>query len=232
MLKVGASAPGTFNHSWSVSILGESAAKGIGGNAELARGALFPTSANAQAAVFHRNKSTEEQKPAELLAAMSTLIIIGHVKDGIDLAQQHHLPQPIIDMIEQHHGTTRVDFFYNEVMRDQPRPRAGRRSGRGAFRYPGPAANARDGGLNAHRQVEAHPCPMNQPRHGSRNWSTARAQSAARRPVGRIGPDAAGNEGRIQPDQITRPCHGRVNTRRRLMRSGKWGRSSQRSVVI
>ena len=37
---------------------------------------------------------------------MSTLIIIGHVKDGVDLGRQHHLPEPIIDLIEQHHGTT------------------------------------------------------------------------------------------------------------------------------
>ena len=43
---------------------------------------------------------------------MSTLIIIGHVKDGADLARQHHLPEPIIDLIEQHHGTTLVEYFY------------------------------------------------------------------------------------------------------------------------
>ena len=48
---------------------------------------------------------------------MSTLIIIGHVKDGVDLGRQHHLPEPIIDLIEQHHGTTLVEYFYHEANR-------------------------------------------------------------------------------------------------------------------
>ena len=46
---------------------------------------------------------------------MSTLIIIAHVKDGADLARQHHLPQPVIDFIEQHHGTTLVEYFYRRA---------------------------------------------------------------------------------------------------------------------
>ena len=46
---------------------------------------------------------------------MSTLIIIGHVKDGVDLGRQHNLPEPIIDLIEQHHGTTLVEYFYREA---------------------------------------------------------------------------------------------------------------------
>ena len=46
---------------------------------------------------------------------MSTLIIIAHIKDGADLARQHHLPQPIIDFIEQHHGTTLVEYFYRRA---------------------------------------------------------------------------------------------------------------------
>ncbi len=45
---------------------------------------------------------------------MSALVIIAHVKDGADLARQHHLPKPIIDFIEQHHGTTLVEFFYRK----------------------------------------------------------------------------------------------------------------------
>ena len=57
---------------------------------------------------------------------MSTLIIIGHVKDGVDLARQHHLPQPIIDLIEQHHGTTLVEYFYRrEAQRLKDDPDAG-----------------------------------------------------------------------------------------------------------
>ena len=57
---------------------------------------------------------------------MSTLIIIGHVKDGVDLAGSTTCPEPIIDLIEQHHGTTLVEYFYHEALRQQesagPRP--------------------------------------------------------------------------------------------------------------
>ena len=74
---------------------------------------------------------------------MSTLIIIAHIKDGADLARQHHLPEPIIDFIEQHHGTTLVEYFYrraSEQMRNQPRWR-----GRPRERSATPAPSRRPG---------------------------------------------------------------------------------------
>ena len=61
---------------------------------------------------FIENQGPDEDNRHEsLVPAMSTLVIIAHIKDGSDLARQHHLPQPIIDMIAQHHGTTLVDTF-------------------------------------------------------------------------------------------------------------------------
>ena len=53
---------------------------------------------------------------------MSTLVIIAHIKDGSDLARQHHLPQPIIDLIQQHHGTTLVEYFYDRRPRPEEAP--------------------------------------------------------------------------------------------------------------
>jgi membrane-associated HD superfamily phosphohydrolase len=78
---------------------------------------------------------------------MSTLIIIGHVKDGYELGRQQHLPQPILDLIEQHHGTTLVEYFYREAARrcDQD-PDAGDVQ-ESAFRYPGPKPQTREAGL-------------------------------------------------------------------------------------
>ena len=65
---------------------------------------------------------------------MSTLIIIAHIKDGADLARQHHLPQPIIDFIQQHHGTTLVEYFYRRANeQSEADPDAGR--GRGELRF-------------------------------------------------------------------------------------------------
>lgn len=76
---------------------------------------------------------------------MSTLIIIGHVKDGVDLAQQHGLPGPLIDFIEQHHGTTLVEYFYHAATKaagTDPDLRAAVEEA--AFRYPGPKPQSKE----------------------------------------------------------------------------------------
>jgi membrane-associated HD superfamily phosphohydrolase len=82
------------------------------------------------------------------------LIIIGHVKDGKALAEQYGLPRPIIDFIEQHHGTTLVEYFYREALKQQES--AGNLPARGegtphplepTFRYPGPKPQTRESGI-------------------------------------------------------------------------------------
>ena len=84
---------------------------------------------------------------AKLAPAMSTLIIIGHVKDGVDLGRQHHLPEPIIDLIEQHHGTTLVEFFYHEAnRRNGANPDASPVS-ESAYRYPGPKPQTKEAAI-------------------------------------------------------------------------------------
>ena len=71
---------------------------------------------------------------------MSTLVILAHVKDGIEIARTHRLPQRIIDLIEQHHGTTLVEYFFKRATQQQEE----QEEGDGApvdeadFRYPGP----------------------------------------------------------------------------------------------
>jgi hypothetical protein len=86
-----------------------------------------------------------ENRHDHLAPAMSTLIIIGHVKDGVDLAQEHNLPRPLIDFIEQHHGTTLVEYFYHEATRqaeEQPDHRTD--ADESHFRYPGPKPQTRE----------------------------------------------------------------------------------------
>lgn len=83
-----------------------------------------------------------------LAPTMSTLIIIGHVKDGVDLAEEYHLPQPLIDFIEQHHGTTLVEYFYhaaNKKADNDPERRLDVEES--AFRYPGPKPQTREAGV-------------------------------------------------------------------------------------
>ena len=86
-------------------------------------------------------------KHLNLNPAMSTLVIIGHVKDGVDLAEQHSLPRPIIDFIEQHHGTTLVQYFYHAASKaaeDHPDRIEVEES---SFRYPGPKPQSRESGV-------------------------------------------------------------------------------------
>ncbi|MFN7766704.1 MAG: HD family phosphohydrolase [Planctomycetaceae bacterium] len=140
-------APGTYNHSISVASIGETAADSIGANGLLVRvGAYFHDIGKMlKPQYFIENSSGGVNRHENLAPAMSTLIIIGHVKDGVDLARQQGLPEPLIDFIEQHHGTTLVEYFYHEATRQ-----AGEQPGHehdvqeSLFRYPGPKPQTRE----------------------------------------------------------------------------------------
>jgi putative nucleotidyltransferase with HDIG domain len=142
-------APGTHNHSITVGAIAESAAERVGADALLVRiGAYFHDIGKMlKPHYFVENQVGPTSRHAKLAPAMSTLIIIGHVKDGVDLGRQHHLPEPIIDLIEQHHGTTLVEFFYHEANR-----RSGNNPDAGpvpesAYRYPGPRPQTKEAAI-------------------------------------------------------------------------------------
>ena len=96
-------------------------------------------------ATSSRTKAHGDNRHESLVPAMSTLIIIAHVKDGADLARQHHLPEPIIDFIEQHHGTTLVEYFYRQANeQNEGQDPDGGDVDESAFRYPGPKPQTRE----------------------------------------------------------------------------------------
>lgn len=142
-------APGTHNHSITVGAIAESAAERIGAHALLVRiGAYFHDIGKMlKPHYFIENQAGATNRHANLAPAMSTLIIIGHVKDGIDLGRQHHLPEPIIDLIEQHHGTTLVEYFYHEANRRNDANPDGAMILESAFRYPGPKPQTKEAGI-------------------------------------------------------------------------------------
>ncbi len=142
-------APGTHNHSVTVGTIAEAAAERIGANALLVRiGAYFHDIGKmVKPHYFIENQAGATNRHANLAPAMSTLIIIGHVKDGSDLARQHHLPQPIIDLIEQHHGTTLVEYFYREAARRCDGNPDAATVQESAFRYPGPKPQSKEAGI-------------------------------------------------------------------------------------
>jgi cyclic-di-AMP phosphodiesterase PgpH len=133
-------APGTYNHSINVASIAEAAAESIGARGLLVRvGAYFHDIGKMlKPHYFVENQGLEASRHDSLVPAMSTLIIIAHIKDGADLARQHRLPQPIIDLIEQHHGTTLVEYFFHRANeRSETNPDAGNVQ-ESSFRYPGP----------------------------------------------------------------------------------------------
>jgi len=129
-------APGTFQHSIQVANLAEEAIYKIGGNALLVRtGALYHDIGKmANPAYFVENQRAGFNPHDMHEFDESANIIISHVKDGVELAKKHSLPEPLIDFIRTHHGTTRVQYFYRSYMNKFPDKEVDSKK----FTYPGP----------------------------------------------------------------------------------------------
>jgi len=107
-------APGTYNHSLNVAAIAEAAAEAIGADSLLTYvGALYHDVGKMnKPEYFVENQIPGINKHDRLSPAMSLLIIVGHVKDGMELAAEFRLPRNIQHFIEAHHGTTLVEFFF------------------------------------------------------------------------------------------------------------------------
>ncbi len=138
-------APGTYTHSLTVATLAEAAAEAIGANPLLARvGSYFhDVGKMLKPQYFIENQGGENRHDA-LEPALSTLVIIGHIKDGVALAGEYRLPRTITDFIQQHHGTTLVEYFYREALRLQEEPSSSAEELEERFRYPGPKPQTRE----------------------------------------------------------------------------------------
>jgi putative nucleotidyltransferase with HDIG domain len=141
-------APGTYTHSMTLATLAEAAAESIDANPLLTRvGSYFHDIGKMLKPGYFIENQAGENRHEALEPALSTLIIIGHVKDGIALAHQYSLPRPIIEFIEQHHGTTLVEYFYHEAIRLQEQAGYGPSELESSFRYPGPKPQSRENGI-------------------------------------------------------------------------------------
>jgi cyclic-di-AMP phosphodiesterase PgpH len=138
-------APGTFHHSQMVGTLAEVAAEAIGANALLCRvGANFHDLGKmAKPEYYIENVTGGATKHDGLTPTMSTLIIVSHVKDGIEMAEELGLPACVIDCIPEHHGTIAVEYFYNLATKQQKRE-GGPEVSKDDFRYPGPKPQSKE----------------------------------------------------------------------------------------
>ncbi len=141
-------APGTYNHSLQVATLSEAAADAVGADSLLCRVASYYHDIgkinkpdyfveNAQGANRHLNLSP----------SVSLLIIIGHVKDGIELARAYGLPRALHSFIQQHHGTTLVEYFYHQAARRNAAAGNTRPPDQAQYRYPGPKPKSRESAI-------------------------------------------------------------------------------------
>jgi hypothetical protein len=139
-------APGTYNHSINVASIAEAAAGAIGANGLLVRvGAYFHDIGKMlKPGYFVENQGEGINQHETLVPAMSTLVIIAHVKDGADLARQHRLPRSIIDFILQHHGTTLVEYFYKRASQQREADPDKGKVDEGSYRYPGPKPQTKE----------------------------------------------------------------------------------------
>jgi len=129
-------APGTFQHSLQVANLSEEACRSLGGNPLLVRTAALyhDIGKMSEPLYFIENQSGGFNPHDHLNFEESAAIIIGHVTKGIEIANKHNLPEPLIDFIKTHHGTTKVQYFYRSFIKSFPEQLVDDSK----FSYPGP----------------------------------------------------------------------------------------------
>ena len=148
MRRLAMESPGTHNHSLQLGSMCEAAAEAVGARGLLARvGAYYHDIGKMNKPdYFSENESGSASKHAKLSPAMSLLIIIGHVKDGIELAREYNLPPVLHEFISTHHGTTLVQYFYH-VAAEQRKNGSDRAPDEIEFRYPGPKPRSKEAGI-------------------------------------------------------------------------------------
>ncbi|HEU4965520.1 MAG TPA: HDIG domain-containing protein [Bacilli bacterium] len=138
-------APGTYHHSLIVGNLAEAAAEAVGADPLLCRvGAYYHDVGKMKRPLFFIENQLSKDNPHDKIApSLSHLIITSHVRDGLEMQDQHRLPKAIRDICEQHHGTTILWYFYNKALEQD-------KSGSvnvDDFRYPGPKPQTKEAAL-------------------------------------------------------------------------------------
>ncbi|MCX5908962.1 MAG: HDIG domain-containing protein [Deltaproteobacteria bacterium] len=140
-------APGTYHHSIMVSTLAESASRAVNAHPLLVRVSAYYHDIGKldKPLYFVENQGRHENRHEKLAPSMSSLILISHVKEGLELARQYRLGRKISNIIQQHHGTGLISFFYQKA-KEQENPEF-EHVEEEAFRYPGPKPQTKEAGL-------------------------------------------------------------------------------------
>jgi putative nucleotidyltransferase with HDIG domain len=137
-------APGTYSHSMNMANISESAADAIGADRLLARVGCYYHDIGKMIRPHYFIENQKGINPHdELQPKMSALILISHVKDGIELAEEEGLPRAIIDLIPQHHGTSEIASFKHRALEQGDKQSVRDED----FRYPGPKPQTKEAGI-------------------------------------------------------------------------------------
>ncbi len=141
-------APGSYHHSMLVGNLAEAAAEAIGANPLLARvGSYYHDIGKMnKPKYFIENADPKDNKHEKLTPFMSALILISHVKEGVELVQKYKIGDEIIDIIKQHHGTSLIKYFYNKALEMKKKGLKDEIDEKD-FRYPGPKPQTKEAGI-------------------------------------------------------------------------------------
>ncbi|MCM8797543.1 MAG: HDIG domain-containing protein, partial [Candidatus Omnitrophica bacterium] len=136
-------APGTYHHSLIVGNLSESACNSVGANALLARiGAYYHDIGKlSKPEYFSENQELNKSKHDDLAPTMSRLVIMNHVREGMEMAKKYKINPAILDFIQQHHGKSLVYYFYRRALEELEEDQEIKEEG---FRYPGPKPNTKE----------------------------------------------------------------------------------------
>ncbi|MBI3071115.1 MAG: HDIG domain-containing protein [Deltaproteobacteria bacterium] len=142
-------APGTYHHSMVVGNLVEAAAEAIGARSLLGRvGCYYHDLGKIKNPHYFAENQVRGENPHDRLTpSMSGLIIKAHVKDGAEMARENGIAEPIVDFIEQHHGTTLISYFFNKAVEQADAKGDGERIQEVDYRYPGPKPQTRETGI-------------------------------------------------------------------------------------
>ncbi|MFW6130480.1 MAG: HD family phosphohydrolase [Atribacterota bacterium] len=140
-------APGTYHHSVVVGNLAESAAEEIGANALLTRvGAYYHDIGKLKRPYFFaENQEAYKNTHDDMEPSLSALVIASHVKDGVDMAKKYRLPKAIIDIINQHHGTGLISYFFHRAL--QSNDSKSNVINEENYRYSGPKPKSKEAGI-------------------------------------------------------------------------------------
>jgi len=153
-------APGTYHHSLVVATLAETAAEAIGASAVMCRVCSYfhDIGKMKKPSYFIENIGDGHNPHDDLTPNMSALVVMAHVKDGVDLAIKHKMNEEIVNVIMEHHGTSLIRFFYHRALKQREEVQRQVAEGKAhdddipdvkeeSFRYPGPKPRTRESAI-------------------------------------------------------------------------------------